>query len=130
MNNSDSGNNTSAGDNVADATPDRAAYKQTVLVYLLLLLHPLYGITALIGVIVCHMKKEVTESTVFESHRRWQIWTFWTGTLGYIAAIYYILRMGSWTILLVTMIWMLYRIVFGWWKALKHSPVGNKVAAR
>ncbi len=107
----------------------RAAKNQTVLVYLLLLLHPLFGITALIGAIVAHMKGDVTKDTVFESHRRWQLWTFWTGLIGYVAAVYYLLTMGTWTILLVTMIWLLYRIVFGWWRALKNQTVGHTTAA-
>ncbi|MBX2823592.1 MAG: hypothetical protein KTR33_02610 [Gammaproteobacteria bacterium] len=110
------------------ATDARAAKNQTVLVYLLLLLHPLFGITALIGAIVAHMKTDVTRETVFESHRRWQLWTFWTGLIGYAAAFYYLLRMGSWTILLVTMIWLLYRIIFGWWRALNNQPVGHHVS--
>lgn len=118
-----------ANDSSVNASSEKTAYNQTILVYLLLLLHPIYGITALIGVIVCHMKQEVTQNTVFESHRRWQIWTFWTGAIGYAASFYYIVRMGSWTILMVTMVWMLYRIVFGWWKALNYTAVGTNTPA-
>lgn len=112
--------------NSSTKNDDKTAYNKTILVYLLLLLHPLYSITALIGAIICHMKKDVTEATVFESHRRWQNWTFWTGALGYPAAFYFIVRMGTWTMLLVTMAWMLYRILFGWWKAMNHAGVGHE----
>jgi len=116
-----------------DVKPDqpalRAAKNQTVLVYLLLLLHPLFGITALIGAIIAHMKADVTQGSVFESHRRWQLWTFWAGALGYIAAVYYLHLLGTWTILLVTMVWILYRIVFGWWRALNYNTVGHTTTA-
>ena len=68
---------------------EKAAHDQTILVYLLLLLHPLFGITGLIGAIICHTKKEITADTVFASHNTWQIWTFWTGAIGYSAGFYY-----------------------------------------
>jgi len=108
----------------AEAAVLLRARNQTILVYILLLLHPLFGITALIGAIVCHMKPEVTAGSVFASHRTWQLWTFWGGVIGYVSGVYYIIRFGSWLILGVSAAWMLYRVLFGWWKALRNQPVG------
>lgn len=105
---------------------DSKAKNQTTLVYLLFALHILFGITGLIGVIICHTKKEVTEHTVFNSHRIWQIWTFWTGTVGYTAGFYYWITMGSINILILTFGWVYYRIASGWWKARKGNFVGLK----
>ena len=103
---------------------DKAARDQTTLVYLLFALHILFGITALIGVIICHTKKNVTSNTVYASHRVWQIWTFWTGATGYAAGIYYWLGMGSINILILTFGWVYYRIFSGWWKARAQNAVG------
>ena len=106
---------------------ERAVYhakNQTYLIYLLLLLHPLFGITALIAALVGHMKKAVTDNTVFATHRVWQLVTFWFGLLGYVAGVYYILRMGSYVIVVVTFLRINYRLWRGWLNARKHEPVG------
>ena len=104
---------------------ETVARRQTILVYVLYLLHPLFGITALIGVIICHTRNTVTQDTVFESHRIWQAWTFWAGLIGYAAGIYYWQQRGSSTILLVTFLWSYYRVAWGWWRALRSQRVGN-----
>jgi len=101
----------------------RNAKDQTTLVYLLQSLHLLFGITGLIGVIVCHTKSSTTADTVYESHRIWQIWTFWAGLIGYAAGFYYLNRSGSWVILLVTVIWFYYRIINGWLKARAETEI-------
>lgn len=113
----------SDSDALLDDRAEKKARDQTILVYLLLFLHILFGITALIGVIICHTKKSVTENSVYESHRVWQTWTFWTGLIGYAAGFYYINFMGSWTILIITIIWVIYRISKGWALARSGQPI-------
>ena len=107
------------------ATMDADAYKQTILVYLLYALHMLFGITALIGVIVCHTRKPSKINAVYSSHKVWQRWTFWAGLLGYSAGFYYWNTRGSPIILVVTFLWAHYRIAYGWWQAQKHKTVGS-----
>lgn len=102
---------------------EKAAQSQSTLVYLLFALHILFGITALIGVIICHTKKSTTANTVYHSHRIWQLWTFWTGAIGYTAGVYYWLTMGSVNILVLTFGWIYYRIIKGWWKCKKQQTV-------
>lgn len=110
------------------AGADKAARDQTLMVYLLYALHLLFGITALIGVIVCHTKKDVTANTLYASHNHWQIVTFWTAVVGYVAALYYIVRFGSTLILMVTLVWTLYRIIKGAVLAYQRKPIGNTLA--
>ncbi len=109
-------------DSQARMSPD--AYRQTTLVYLLYALHMLFGVTALIGVIICHTRKPDKVNKVYSSHKVWQLWTFWAGLLGYSAGFYYWTTRGSLMILGVTFIWAHYRVAHGWWQARKHNAIG------
>jgi len=102
---------------------EKAAQSQSTLIYLLYALHLLFGVTALIGVIICHMKKNVTDGTIYQSHRIWQLWTFWTAAIGYSAGVYYWLSMGSINVLILTFGWVYYRIIKGWWKNTQQQAV-------
>ena len=58
-------------------THTQQAHRLAVLVYLLYLFGVLFGVTALIGVIINHTHIERTRETYAHSHFIWQIVSFW-----------------------------------------------------
>lgn len=72
------------------------------------------GITALIGVIIAHIKIGDARGTWLESHFRWQIRTFWYSVLwGIVGAILLTVMIG-YLVLIGVVVWVIYRIVKGW----------------
>ncbi len=73
-----------------------------------------FGCTALIAIIINYVKLDDVRGTLYESHFRWQIRSFWWsvlwGAIGLLLAFFLI----GFAILWVLGIWMLYRIVKGW----------------
>lgn len=59
------------------------ARKKSLLGIILLALHPLFGITAIIGMLISTMSLNSTEGTPYHSHLKWQITTFWIGFAAY-----------------------------------------------
>jgi len=95
-----------------------------LLVYLLQLLHILFGITAVIGMLVNHTLQHRVTGSYIESHFSWQKWTFWLLAPAYLLAFLYWSQSGqSWAIFVVLAI-ALYRIVRGWWRLHLKNPIG------
>ena len=83
-------------------------------VYLLLALTFVNGVTAIIAIIINYIKYDDVKRTWIESHFRWQIRTFWFGLLwSVIGAITFIIGVGL-IILIINIIWIIYRIIKGW----------------
>ncbi|MGE0964999.1 DUF4870 family protein [Ralstonia pseudosolanacearum] len=73
------------------------------------------GITALIAIIVGYVKRDDVRGTLYESHFRWQIRSFWWCVLwGVIGVLLIPLAFLGFAVLWALGIWMLYRIVKGW----------------
>jgi uncharacterized membrane protein len=53
---------------------------------ILLALHPLFGITAVIGMLISTIGLRSVEGTIYHSHLKWQISTFWIGLIAYVIA--------------------------------------------
>ena len=72
-----------------------------------------FGVSAIVAIIMNYIKREDVRGSFLESHFRWQIRTFWWtmlwGTIGGITA----LILVGWLILGVLFIWYVYRIVKG-----------------
>lgn len=85
------------------------------------------GITALIGVIIAHIKIGESRGSWVESHFRWQIRTFWYSLLwGIIGAVLIFVVIG-YAVLFAVLVWSIYRIAKGWLrlvdgKAMYTSP--------
>jgi len=60
--------------------------RQSILGIILLALHPLFGITAVIGMLISTTALKSVEGTIYHSHLKWQISTFWIGVLAYVIA--------------------------------------------
>jgi len=73
------------------------------------------GITALIDIIVGYVKRDDVRGTLYESHFRWQIRSFWWCVLwGVIGVLLIPVAFIGFAVLWALGIWMLYRIVKGW----------------
>ncbi len=104
---------------------DKKAYSLGLLVYLLQGLHFLFGITAIIGMLVNHTNKHHVQDTFAASHFRWQILTFWLLAPAYALAFYLWVRSGQWWPILMVFAIAAYRILRGWWQLLDRKPLAN-----
>jgi uncharacterized membrane protein len=95
-----------------------------VVVYVLYCVGYCTGFSALIGVIIAHLKVDDTDP-VLRSHYRFQIRTFWIGllylTLGFVLSIALI----GIPILLWWFLWSLIRIVKGFIRINEHKPIAD-----
>ena len=80
----------------------------------------LLGWPSLIAVVLNYIKRSDAAGTVFESHFRWQIRTFWYGLLWVcLCGLFVVLTLGigiliAWLPLAIVGFWFVYRIVRGW----------------
>ena len=96
----------------------------TLMVYLLQALSFLWGVTAIVGVIVNYVKRDDVRGTVYESHFDWQIRTFWWGLLWGVVGVLLIIVFGlGLLVMFVAWIWAIYRVVKGWLKLSEGKPV-------
>lgn len=103
------------------------AQSQRKLTHVLYALYALFwltgGVTALIAIIINYVKRDEVAGTLYASHFRWQIRTFWWsvvwGALGVALAIV----MVGFAILWVLCLWTLYRIVKGWLYLNDNKPM-------
>jgi uncharacterized membrane protein len=95
----------------------------TTLVYALQALSFLWGITAIVGVIINYVKREDARGTVYESHFDWQIRTFWWGLAWFVVGVVLAILVVGVVVLFVAWIWMIYRVVKGWLKLIDGKPV-------
>ena len=95
----------------------------TTVVYALQALSFLWGITAIVGVIINYVKREDARGTVYESHFDWQIRTFWWGLAWFVVGLVLAILVVGVLVLFVAWIWMIYRVVKGWLKLIDGKPV-------
>ena len=102
--------------NVSDAaTAKKANASETRLVhiaYLLFALTPIMGVTCIAGLMLAYVRRNNSgvAKTVVESHYIWLIWTFWYGLAAYIVSGVLILVYVGWLLVVVTSIWLVWRI--------------------
>ena len=78
------------------------------------------GITWIVAVVVNYVKRDEAAGTLYESHFRWQIRTFWFGLLwislcmAFIIATLGIGLLFMWLPITLVGLWFVYRIVRGW----------------
>lgn len=83
------------------------------------LLSFLASIPSIVAVVINYIKRDAVRGTWLESHFVWQIRTFWFALLWVLVAIALILTVFGaligFPILLVVTVWVIYRVVRGWW---------------
>lgn len=85
----------------------------TLIVYILQGVGLLLPITFIVGVIINYIKKEDTEGTIYDSHFRWQIRTFWWGMIWAGIGLALLIILVGKAILIADVIWLIYRIIKG-----------------
>ena len=101
----------------------KANRTMTHAIYALYALSLFLGITALVAIVLNYIKKEDMAGTLFESHFRWQIRTFWFGLLwACIGGITSLILIGI-PILIAALVWFIYRIAKGWLKLQEGKPM-------
>jgi uncharacterized membrane protein len=95
----------------------------TTVIYALYAASLVVGITSLVAIVLNYIKKDDVAGTLFESHFRWQIRTFWFGLLwGVIGAVTFLVIIG-WFILFADGVWFIYRIAKGWLNLNENKPM-------
>lgn len=106
--------------------PDDIEGLKTValVVYVLQALSFLWGITAVIGVIVDYIKLEDARGTWVENHLRWQIRTFWWALFWSVIGMLLIFAFGlGFLVLAIVYFWTIYRVIKGWLKLTERKLV-------
>jgi uncharacterized membrane protein len=104
--------------------PDLGALKTvTMVVYALQALSFIWGLPAIVGVIINYVKREDARGTVYESHFDWQIRTFWWGLLWAVLGVLLAVVLVGFVVMFVAWIWMIYRVIKGWLKLIEGKPV-------
>jgi uncharacterized membrane protein len=109
----------------AEFTPQQAEANKNIthVIYALYAASLISGITFIVAIILNYVKRDDVAGTLYESHFRWQIRTFWFSVLwGVIGAITFVLFVGI-VILVVAGIWFIYRIAKGWLYLSESKPM-------
>lgn len=101
-------------DGVKSADELASLRRLTLVIYGLYAFSWVFGVTALIGVIVAHVKRDDARGTVYESHMTWLIRTFWWGLLWTVLGFLTLVLVIGGFILAGVGIWLIYRVVKGW----------------
>ena len=111
----------------ADPTPGAGSSEierdTLLIVYVLHGLAIFNGLTALIGVIVSHLKVNEVASDFARSHHRWLIRSFWWGLLWLVIATVLMVIGIGFLIYLVVAIWWIYRVVRGFIAFTERRPM-------
>ncbi|MCX7085104.1 MAG: hypothetical protein NTY69_06145 [Methylococcales bacterium] len=84
----------------------------------------LAGLPLIVGVVLNFIGRNDAEGTWLESHFNWQIKTTWITLAGFsISGVTFYMGAGIF-ILLITVIWLVYRITLGWYALNDNKPVG------
>lgn len=78
----------------------------------------LTGWPSILAVILNYVRRSAVRGTYLESHFRWQLRTFWFAILWVTIAVFFfvtvILIPLAWLVVVLTGLWVLYRILKGW----------------
>ena len=99
------------------------AKKLTMIIYALYAASFLVGVTSIFAIIINYIKKDEMAGTVFESHFRWQMRTFWFGLLWAVLGVILAFVIVGFVVLLVDAIWIIYRIAKGWLSLNENKPM-------
>lgn len=106
-----------------DNTRDNPARRLVILGLLLQALHVLFGFTAIMGMFINHMLIDQSKNTVYYSHIRWQLITFWVTAALYFFAFLAWLHTGLlWPGVLV-LLFAFYRITICAYYCIIDQPI-------
>ena len=101
---------------MSNDSPQQAEANKSIthVIYALYAASLLVGVTYIVAIILNYVKRDDVIGTVYESHFRWQIRTFWFSLLWSIVGgltFWFIVGFFVWA---VAGIWYIYRIAKGW----------------
>lgn len=103
----------------------QSAKTLTAVLYALYAASCLFGVTAVVAIIVNYVKRDDVAGTYLESHFRWQIRTFWFALLWIVIAVFLVMSLIGIPFALALVagagLWVIYRVVRGWWNLLDRS---------
>ena len=109
-----------------ETTPQQAEIDNkniTQLIYALYAVSLLVGVTFFVAIVLNYVKRDDVVGTIYESHFRWQIRTFWFnllwGVVGFVT-MFIIIGFVIWG---VAYIWFIYRVVKGWLRMSEGKPM-------
>lgn len=92
-------------------------------VYLLQALSFLFGVTAIIAVVINYLRMSDARGTWVESHFVWQIRTFWFQLLWIVIGWATVFLLVGFVIWGLVYLWTLYRVVKGWLNLVDDRPM-------
>ncbi len=97
----------------------------TLVVYILYALAWVTGLTAIVAIVINYVKREEAAGTLYESHFRWQIRTFWWSLVWSILGAITLLVGVGFLIFAALFVWVVYRLVKGllYWHDRKPLPI-------
>jgi uncharacterized membrane protein len=81
------------------------------------------GLTYIVAIILNYVKKDEVIGTMYESHFRWQIRTFWFSLLWFFVGLLTVWFVVGFFVWLASGIWFIYRIVVGWLRLSEGKPM-------
>ena len=110
---------------VSGKTPEDLAALKTItqVVYGLQALSFLFGLSAVVGLMINYIKRDDARGTVYESHFDWQIRSFWWGLLWFVVGMVLAIVLVGALVIFVAYLWMIYRVVKGWLQLVDGKPV-------
>jgi uncharacterized membrane protein len=81
------------------------------------------GLTAIAGIILNHLRKDSVKGTLYESHFRWQMRTFWYALLWMFLSGFLILIAIGYVLIFAVFIWYLVRMIKGWLCLVEGKPM-------
>jgi uncharacterized membrane protein len=105
------------------AETDHSLKQLTQVVYALQAASYLVGFSVFAAVIVNYVKRDDVAGTLYESHFRWQLRTFWFSLLWGVIGLLLALVVIGFAILAADAIWFLYRVIKGWIRLSEGKPM-------
>lgn len=96
---------------------------KTQIVYGLYAASLLFPPLAIAGFILAYQMRNLTKGSWLYSHCQWQMQTFWVGLAGTIIGLLTAVIYIGWLVLIVTSLWILYRVIKGWIKLADQQVV-------
>lgn len=86
-----------------------------------------FGLPSLVAVFLNYLKRGDVNGTWLESHFRWQIRTFWFAVLWIAVSVLMVVTIigvpFALALLLIAGLWILYRVVRGWWNLMQRQTM-------
>ena len=108
-----------------EVSPQQAEANRTItqVIYALHAAALISGVTMLIAAILHYVKRDDVVGTMYESHFRWQIRTFWFVILWCVIAVITLPVIIGFFIGGAAYVWYIYRVIKGWLRLTEDKPM-------